>query len=374
MRKLLLVFLLARSGFAGEQNNNKTKRGLIHESHYYGESGPFRPVATLYHHHHQQQHHQDNNPSPSQQNYYSNKPEPKVASQQVLYEYQQTPHSAVSNVHVNQQFQNAPVTEPTYPQHQPSQYVNPVQHSTYIQHVPYIPQQQQNPSPHYTPAKYIYVNNKVMYQTPQQLHPLAPRPYKLPLPLPQKVQPAPVLPPLTYQNYHLTTTTAKPITTPKQEVKKVVEEVQEDEEDDEEDAEEEDEDEEEDVPFGRYKFVEDEEEDADEDEDKLRDEEEDEDSHRGSSTSYRTHKPKNASKYSMGYRYKEGYKTKSNYNQKKPAKKQREPSYNAKKHHHHHQRHKSEPIQGKSSQQIPVTVKKVYREKWYISKNSDKTH
>ncbi|KAK9892857.1 hypothetical protein WA026_022538 [Henosepilachna vigintioctopunctata] len=119
----------------------------------------------------------------------------QVAAQQVLYEYQQTPTNAVSNVHVKQLFQplelndgnaiphngqNSQIVQ--QPQHQHHTYqngnnaqtsetiVNPVHHSSLVNHgqnyahvqlQPYYPQHSQ--TQHYVPGRYLYVNGKYNY-------------------------------------------------------------------------------------------------------------------------------------------------------------------------------------------------------------------
>lgn len=114
----------------------------------------------------------------------------QVAAQQVLYEYQQTPTNAVSNVHVKQLFQpletidanntpqinqNNPATQQPHQQNQQNAHtsetvVNPVQHSSLVNHgqnyahvqfQPYYPQHTQ--TQHYVPGRYFYVNGKYVY-------------------------------------------------------------------------------------------------------------------------------------------------------------------------------------------------------------------
>ncbi|XP_044754463.1 probable serine/threonine-protein kinase DDB_G0280133 [Coccinella septempunctata] len=123
----------------------------------------------------------------------------QVAAQQVLYEYQQTPTNAVSNVHVKQLFQPLETSEanntPQFNQNNPmaqqqtqqqnnqnahtsETVVNPVQHSSLVNHgqnyahvqiQPYYPQHYQ--THHYVPGRYFYVNGKYIYPPlPAQPH------------------------------------------------------------------------------------------------------------------------------------------------------------------------------------------------------------
>ncbi|KAL3268273.1 hypothetical protein HHI36_007397 [Cryptolaemus montrouzieri] len=118
----------------------------------------------------------------------------QVAAQQVLYEYQQTPTNAVSNVHVKQLFQPLEISngndtpQNTQTPHQPHSQnsnvhasetvVNPVQHSSLVNHgqnyahvqfQPYYPQHTQ--TQHYIPGRYFYVNGKYVYPPiPAQPH------------------------------------------------------------------------------------------------------------------------------------------------------------------------------------------------------------
>lgn len=119
---------------------------------------------------------------------------PKVAAQHVLYEYEQTPTNAVSNVQVKQLFQRPEESKTVQTEKialpEPNRFlsaetaVNPVHHSTLVNHAQnfghvvnhplYNVQPTHVQHQQYIPNKYFYVNGKIVYQPGQQnQHPTA---------------------------------------------------------------------------------------------------------------------------------------------------------------------------------------------------------
>lgn len=355
-------------------NQNKTKRTLNHQIYNYGENKPVVvyvdnvPASS-------------NNPNGDISNYNSNSRSisfgnspvrsyfevPKVAAQQVLYEFQQTPTNAVSNVHVKQLFHSpggdssdtTNYEQNSQPENHQNQYsasetvVTPIQHSAYTNHgqnyahVNYHPLYNIQPhhvqSQHFVPGKYFYVNGRIVYQpTPalQQNQQKLPLKYGNTYQPQQKLMPPPVQRPASYSRFvppqrHEMQSITSPITpAPPTKAPAPVQAVEEDDEeenaslqeneDDVEEAEEDDErpkyqqeddeaeeDGERNPVFGRYKF--DEDEDLEERERYREDdeaEEEDDDS-RGGSSKYVSKKTRKSPKKKNGKSGK--YNNKDNY-------------------------------------------------------------
>ncbi|XP_044268836.1 myb-like protein AA [Tribolium madens] len=382
---------------------NKTKRTIANQVQTYGEN---RPVL-LY----------PDNPGPP--TFYAPvtikpvfDPEvPKqVAAQQVLYEFQQTPTNAVSNVHVNQFYQpvGSKPESPLPANTGPAQFISPsesvaapVQHSALIRHGQNFAQVQFQPqhiqTQQYVPGKYLYVNGKILYQPNQaQTQNGYQRPvnflYMHPQSGTQKFIPqAPLLRPMGYRRFHPPQPHQLQKITKPMNVPEVVEEQSEEEpaeenvennkeeevEEEEENDKESEETDDDDHYFSKYSFDED-----DDDHGGYREEDDDEDNERGSSrTVPKKHKKKGKpAKYSKSnnYKYSENYSTSSKYD--KSGKKGKKTGRPAPKMHYKSVKYvkegnskpKYEKIEGKQSQNVPVVHKqKIFREKWFVTKSTD---
>jgi hypothetical protein len=381
--QVTLIILLAISttlatNITEEAATNKTKRTIGGQVQNYGEN---RPVL-LY---------PDNSGAPSSglNGFYAPvtikpvfDPEvPKqVAAQQVLYEFQQTPTNAVSNVHVNQFYQPLPQQSksdnaaspgpaqfnagpaqfnqgPAQFNAGPAQFISgsesvatPVQHSSLIRHGQNFAQVQFQPlpgAPHhiqthqYVPGKYLYVNGKIIYQPSPNPNHAFQRPvsfvYNHPQTHTHKYITHPVIRPMPYRRFHppqphQVQQITKPIPVPEvneeQNEEDTAEEdnaqVKEEEVDEAEEGDDkasyEESDDDEDRYFSKYSFNDDD----DEDHARYREEEEDEDSERGSSRNVpkkqkkKTAKPQKYSK-SNNFKYSENYSASSKF--EKPGKK-----------------------------------------------------
>lgn len=385
-----------------ESAANKTKRTIANQVQTYGEN---RPVL-LY----------PENPAPP--TFYAPvkpvfDPEvPKqVAAQQVLYEFQQTPTNAVSNVHVNQFYQpvSSKPENPVPTNTGPAQFISssesvaaPVQHSALIRHGQNFAQVQFQPqhiqTQQYVPGKYLYVNGKILYQPnqPQQTHQNQfQRPvnflYMHPQSGTQKFIPqAPLVRPMAYRRFHppqphqfqpITkpmnvpeVTEEQPEEEPAEENAENKEEEEEVEESDDRGSEESDDD---DHYFSKYSFDED-----DDDHGNYREEDDDEDNERGSSRAVpKKHKKKGKpAKYSKSnnYKFSENYSSSSKYD--KAGKKGKKTGKPTPKMHYKSVKYvkegntkpKFEKIEGKQSQNVPVVHKqKIFREKWFVTKSTD---
>ncbi|XP_072385124.1 uncharacterized protein [Diabrotica undecimpunctata] len=391
----------------------KTKRNLSRDIQSYGESSlvlPYSDSTKTYY-------------EPKHINTYQVRPlalvdlsqpvkviEPKVAAQQVLYEFQQTPTDAVSNVHVKQLFQPdlkpPPPSNPQtlmasetvvpvqqYPQNSGPQNFNVKQHPLYSIQPSFL-----------EPKKYVYGKIIVDSTHPQQSnyhHPGSPNVFYSNQPfLPQGAQHG--KPILNYVNHFprhnnimLTTTEIPPITQhnkfrppsknqyqtidmPSQNVqeekpkrrpveKPVVENEDDDERDDRSNYQDEDEREEYDTPFGKY-FEEEEEiseyghhENLEEDDDEA-----EEDNKRGSSK----HVPKRE-KHPKKYKKTKSYHSKYTIPEDKYFRNEGSKQHKSYKYKHSKKSKfpKSE-LDARFSEPIPVThKKKVLKEKWFLSKS-----
>ncbi|CAH0555799.1 unnamed protein product [Brassicogethes aeneus] len=393
---------------------------------------------------------------------------PKVAAQHVLYEYEQTPTNAVSNVHVKHIFQpvnnNNNNNNNDFADEQKKEQnsyiasaetvVSPVQHSSLVNHaqnyaqVNYHPlysvQPTHNVQHHgghpYVPSRYLYVNGKIVYQPVHQPHqqqnaqrnhfyhhPHHQHQPSLPLYQNRQQQNIPLVnhrpvqkltpPPVSFSNFHPPARSEmQRITNPVTPKSVEVEENQEVEEDDkeevrddkEEEVEENDDDddrrsnleegeeaEEDDEKhdkyhhlFGKYSFENEDDEDDHQgyrtrEEANEEEEEDDEDNDRRSSkhVSSKTKKPnkkslkKSKSNDKDNYSYSEAYMTSSKYEQKpkksKNAKSKPKRYYRKVKNSSDSRgKPKYEAIEGKSSQQVPITHEhKFVKEKFYITKS-----
>ncbi|XP_060530089.1 probable serine/threonine-protein kinase fhkB [Cylas formicarius] len=420
----------------------------------------------------------------------------QVAAQQVLYEFQQTPTNAVSNVHVKQLFEPTEITTegslssglnnlghqqqtstnqyPSFSHPYASGYspatsetiVSPVQHNQFTNHGqntgtfsyynPLQNQYQQSQyvpnSQKYTPGKYLYFNGKIVYQPNQVGQPQAQKQQgpnlaflhnqqKVPMinfanrqpaqnysathaavnSVPNvgvrpKMLPPPNLPPITYNRFQAPSEQQhqqinKPSAAPPQRQEEHEEEPENNEEesseneydendeersdDSEEDKEKYEEDDDGDDDHHRFKYYNFENDDDDHEDRYYRpktrkhryhyrddDDEEDKDNQRGSSKysskSYpRSHKNVNGGKMagtSEKFGWRENYSTSSEYkspkefkksNKAKPKGEYRETKYTKKS-----GKPRGEAIEGRHSEHIPVTHKqKVYKERWYVTKD-----
>lgn len=102
-----------------QQTQNKTKRGLTEQTRTFHEADTFKPLilypelaaAGASHSETYAESPRSLAPSPTLSTSFETEPPKQVTAQQVLYEYQQTPSTTISNVHVNQQFQTVPTPE-----------------------------------------------------------------------------------------------------------------------------------------------------------------------------------------------------------------------------------------------------------------------
>ncbi|RZC14239.1 PAT1 domain containing protein [Asbolus verrucosus] len=425
-----IVLQLITSGLSTniteEANTNKTKRTIAHQVHNYGEN---RPVL-LY---------PDNSGSQTGlTGFYSPvtikpvfDPEvPKqVAAQQVLYEFQQTPTNAVSNVHVNQYYQPISHNNEESPNNQygysgqnpqesqnggntgPAQFIRnsgavatPVQHSSFIRHGQNFAQVQFHPSSgpqhiqthQYVPGKYLYVNGKIIYQPNQNNYqkPGSYVSYAHP-PSQQKLAQPYLTHPMAYQRFHppqvhqmqkITKPMSGPEAAEEQDEEmateednapvKEREEIEETDEDEEKASYEEGDDGDEGHYFSKYSF------DDDEDRGNYRDDDEEEDNERGSSRSIpKKHHSKKAPKphkysKSNNYKYSENYSSSSKF--EKPMKKGKKSGKSPSKMHYKSVKYskqsipRSDKYEGKQSRNVPVVHKhKIFKEKWYVTKSTD---
>lgn len=312
----------------------------------------------------------------------------QVAAQQVLYEFQQTPTNAVSNVHVNQYYQpvapsmakpeDVTNTGPATFSTASIPVATPVQHSSLVRHGQNFAQVQFQPLPahpqhvqlqQYVPGKYFYVNGKVAYQP--NLPNAQPRPVTpnyVNFHPSQKIAPNVFHRPLQYRNFQppqsnqflpITKPSEKPLETQTSKPVKEEEEEATEEKEDSEDDKTSEESEDDDEYFGRYRF------DEEDDEHEYDHEEDDDDSDRDSSrtASKKHHKKTPSSK--KNYRFSESYKSSHKY--EKPSKKPKKSNYKTTKN-----SKSREKIQGKQSQNVPVVHKqKIFKEKWYVTKSTD---
>ncbi|XP_056642490.1 uncharacterized protein LOC130448908 [Diorhabda sublineata] len=394
---------------------SKTKRNLSRDVQSYGESGlvlPYNDNPKVYY-------------EPKQVNTYQVRPlalvdlsqpvkviEPKVAAQQVLYEFQQTPTDAVSNVHVKQLFEQdmKPPPQNNPPNLITSETVQPaVHHGQYIQNTaPPSFNPKQHPlygvQPTFVePKKYVYGKIIVDSTLPQQQnfhhhaspnvfysnHPFSPqathgRPilnYVNHFPRNNIIVPTTEAPHIPLQNNKFKPppraqyqpidkpTRVKPETKPKHIEKPVVENEEAEEDEHEErtnnrEEEEEERDEYESSPFEKYFDDEDNSEYRNQ-ENSEDDDEVEEDPKRGSSK-YVSKREKFPKKYKMMKSY---YKYSSGPDDRHYKNEGRKHKSNKNK---NNKKSKSPPLEleAKYSEHVPVThKKKILKEKWYISKS-----
>lgn len=248
-----------------------------------------------------------------------NEPPKQVTLQQVLYEYQQTPHNAVSNVHVNQQFQTAAlnlspdsiqsqsaiptqhltapvnpafVNQPPILQVEPNQFSQiaaPVHHGAVIHHGQGYAKLLYGPitvshttgspltSHLNTPGKYIYANGKIVFQPSNNIYPGLTAPVRAQPLFPQRgispvtqkpFRPSPVTP-TNHNRFQVQQQQQQPIKAAEAPVREEVEDedtesksdVKEDEEEGDADDHSSYEEDDDDSHYSRYRFDEDEEED-----------------------------------------------------------------------------------------------------------------
>lgn len=116
--QLLLVCLAVAHAATQQQSatkenkaQNKTKRGLSEQqSHTFHDVDSFKPLI-LYPELAAAGASHSETYAETPKSFAESEPPKQVTAQQVLYEYQQTPSTTISNVHVNQQFQTVPTAE-----------------------------------------------------------------------------------------------------------------------------------------------------------------------------------------------------------------------------------------------------------------------
>ena len=421
-----IIFHLTTGIFATntteEAPTNKTKRTVSGQVHNYGENRPVvlypestpvspQSLASLY--------------APvTLKPVFDPELSKQVAAQQVLYEFQQTPTNAVSNVHVNQFYQPLQSKDGGPAQFSGSETVaTPVQHSALVRHGQNFAQVQYHPLPQhvqthqYIPGKLLYVNGKITYPSGQQngfqqhqafqqqhqqqqngfqpqqngfqpqqrpsflyTHPQAGTHKFVPPPLvtrnayrrfqaPEPQQILPITKPMSVPAVN-EDQKEEPEVEEEENAPNKEEEEEENEENDEESYEEDDED---DRYFNKYGF-------DDDDHNNYREDDE-EDNERGSSKPVpkkhkKVTKPNKYNK-SDGYKYSESYSTSSKY--EKPMRKGKKIMKNPKVQvktvkgsKGDHPRFRNEKIEGKQSRNIPVVHKqKIFKEKWYVTKSTD---